>query len=394
MLDPHRLLSPRAKAIDASGIRRVFELGATMRDPINLSIGQPDFGVPDALKRAAIEAIEQDKNAYSMTQGVEPLLRRVRQQVSRDLGWPSDIGRKGASTQAMVTAGTSAALVLMMLSLLSEPEDEIVIPDPYFVAYPNMATLAGGKAVLCDTYPDLRMTAERVEPLITARTKAVLCVSPSNPAGVVLTEAECRDLLELCRAKDVVLISDEIYDEFTFASHRVETPGGSRAPSPARFDGAHEDVLVIRGFGKTYGCTGWRMGYAAGPAWLIGKMSTLQQYTWVCAPTPLQHGCVASFDVDMRSAVDDYAKRCARVLEVLSPLTRIPEPGGAFYAFVEVPEKLGMTGTQLFEAAVQRNLLVIPGEAFSSRDTHFRLSFATAEDRLEEGLAVLADMLG
>ena len=391
MLDVASLLSDRANALDVSGIRRVFELGATLENPINLSIGQPDFPVPRPMREAAIEAIEGGRNGYSLTQGLPELRMRCARHLVEDLGWPADLGKQGAETQCMVVAGTSAALFLVMQALLS-PGDEIVVPDPYFVAYPNMAVFAGGTPVLCDTYPDLKMTAERVEPLITDRTKAVLHVSPSNPPGVVATEAECRDLLELCRSKGVLLISDEIYDEFTFDAHRIDTPTGRKCPSPARFERAHEDVLVIRGFGKTYACTGWRMGYAAGPARLIAEMSKLQQYSWVCAPTPLQAGCVASFECDMSREVAEYERRARMVTEAL-PMCRIPTPGGAFYAFVEIPEKLGMTGEDVFEAGIERNLLVIPGGVFSSRDTHFRVSYATNPERLREGLAILADVL-
>lgn len=390
-LDYDKLFSPRARALDTSGIRRVFELGATLDNPINLSIGQPDFPVPGAIKRAAIEAIERDDNGYTMTQGIAPLRARVCEHLKEDLGWPGDLGERGAGTQAMVTSGTSGALLLTMLALLGEG-DEIIVPDPYFVAYPSMPVVAGGRAVLCDTYPDFRMTADRIEPLITGRTKAVLIDSPSNPAGVVMSEEECRSVLELCRSRGVLLVSDEIYDEFTFSDHMVDVGGGRRAaPSPARFEGAHEDVLVIRGFGKTYGCTGWRMGYAAGPAPVIAELTKMQQYSYVCSPTPLQHGCLASFGVDMRETVARYARRRDLALEILREATEAPTPGGAFYLFAEAR---GMTGQELFERAVERNVLVIPGNVFSSRDTHFRVSVACPEDRLEHGLRAIAGILG
>jgi aspartate/methionine/tyrosine aminotransferase len=387
-VDVDRLISDRARALDTSGIRKVFELGATLEDPINLSIGQPDFHVPSELKRAAIDAIERDQSGYTLTQGIPALRRRCAERLVEDVGWPEDLGTPGASTGVMITSGTSGALVLAMLALIS-PGDEVVIPDPYFVAYPHQPTLAGGRAVCCDTYPDFRMTAERVEPLITERTKAVLIDSPSNPAGVVLSRAECRDLLALCRSRGVLLISDEIYAEFIFEDHLED----GVCPSPARFDGAHEDVLLIRGFGKTWGCTGWRMGYAAGPARLIAEMTKLQQYTFVCSPTPLQHGCVEAFGVDMGPTVARFAARRDRAMAALAGVTDVPRPGGAFYLFVPIPERAGMTGQQLFERALERNLLLIPGGVFSNRDTHVRVSIAAPDDRLDEGVAILADLL-
>ena len=232
-MDFSSAISARARSVDVSGIRRIFELGAQLTDPINLSIGQPDFPVPDALKRAAIDAIENNRNGYTLTQGIPELRQRIGAHLKTDLGWdaPSD------DVGVMVTGGTSGALFLAAMALLDEG-DECIIPDPYFVLYPNLASLTGAKAVLCDTYPDFRMTAERVEPLITARTKFVLFNSPGNPSGVVPTNEECRELLELCRAKGVILLSDEIYDEFVYSDALEPSPSGeagARCPSPGRF---------------------------------------------------------------------------------------------------------------------------------------------------------------
>lgn len=385
-MDIDRLLSRRARELDGSGIRRVFALAATMDDPINLSIGQPDFHVPDAVKDAAIKAIQDNHNGYTPSPGIPPLLKRCKDWIAEDLGWPSD----NDAFQVCITAGTSGALFLMMAALLDggdgEGPGEIIIPDPYFVAYEPMAKLAGGKAVICDTYPDFQMTAERLKPLITPRTKAVLLNSPGNPSGVVMSQEECRKVLELCRAKGVLLVSDEIYDEFTFDDHREVVNGKSCCPSPGREPGAHEDVLVIRGFGKTYGCTGWRMGYIAGPPAIVSQMAKLQQYTYVCPPAPLQHGCLATFDVDMTPTIEEYKARRDMVVSRLSAVTEVTNPGGAFYVFAKVPESLGITGTQFFERLADRGVLVIAGGVFSQRDTHIRISMAAPRERLAKGI--------
>ncbi len=386
-MDVRRLVTDRARAVDASGIRRIFQLGAQMDNPINLSIGQPDFPVPEPIKRAAIDAIENDHNGYTSTQGIPVLREKLTDWLARDLGW--DFGSPG-DPELLVTSGTSGALFLAFLALIG-PGDEAIIPDPYFVMYPHVATMCGGTAVRCDTYPDFRMTAERVEPLITERTKLVLYNAPSNPAGVVGSVDECRDLLDLCRRKGVLLISDEIYDEFTFDDFEddktVGGPSKPRCPSPARFPGAQEDVLVIRGFGKTYGVTGWRMGYAAGPAELMGHIAKFQQYTYVCAPSMAQHGCIAAMDVDMGPIVAQYKKRRDGLVEALSQWTEVAVPGGAFYLFPRAPE--GMTGTAFVEKAIERKLLMIPGGFFSDRDTHFRLSFASSPATIERAVEVL-----
>jgi aminotransferase len=393
-MDIQRLISDRARRVRVSGIRRIFELGARLEDPINLSIGQPDFPVPEPIKRAAIEAIEQDRNGYTLTQGVPALRERIERHLSADLGWSF-----GAEDDPglLVTSGTSGGLLLAFMALM-DPGEEIVIPDPYFVMYPQLAAMCDGEAVRCDTYPDFRMTAERVEPLINERTRAVLLNSPGNPTGIVATRGECAELLDLCRRRGVLLISDEIYDAFTFSDGltdaRADDDSVPACPSPARLPGAPEDVLVIRGFGKSYGVTGWRMGYAAGPRALIDEMAKIQQYTFVCPPSVAQWGCLAALDADISAHVAEYESRRDLVVETLSPLTSLPRPSGAFYAFVEVPQRLGQSGSALCERAVERGVLVIPGGVFSEHDTHFRLSFATRPDKLKQGLAILSELLG
>ena len=378
----HDLLSKRVNAIDVSGIRKAFQLGAKLENPINLSIGQPDFAVPEPIKQAAIEAIQHDRNGYTLTSGDPMLLSSIRSHIQRDVGWDME----SDTLDAIVTSGTSGALLLSFMALL-DPGDEAIIADPYFVVYTALGPMTNATIKLCDTYPDFRMTAERVEPLLTDRTKIVLVNSPANPTGIVLTDEELRDLAELCRDRGVMLISDEIYDLFTWPEHLDPT---GHCPSPARHS---EDMLLIRGFGKTYGCTGWRLGYAAGPAWLITEMAKLQQYSFVCAPSMAQAGADVALHTDMQPIVDRYHARSTMVMETLSPLTNLPEPGGAFYAFVQVPPHLECTAAEFCEEAIRRNVIIIPGNVFSRHDTHFRLSMAADEDTLAQGLGVIADMM-
>ncbi|MBG83094.1 MAG: aspartate aminotransferase [Phycisphaerae bacterium] len=379
MIDPETLLSSRAMQIDASGIRRAFQLGAKLDNPINLSIGQPHFPVPDALKDAAIKAIREDANGYTLTSGHPSLCDSLRDSIAKDLGWPRD----DASIDVMVTSGTSGALILAAWVLL-DPEDELIIPDPNFVIYPALGPMTGAKVVSCNTYPDFCMTAERLEPLITEKTKLVIINSPGNPTGVVLSDGQMRDVAALCRDRGVMLLSDEIYDLFTYSSMRDER---GRSPSPGNHG---RDMLIVRGFGKNYGCTGWRLGYAAGPSWLIHQMSKFQQYSFVCAPSMAQHAVIAANGVDMSGIVAEYESKRNMVLDILSPLMHVAIPDGAFYAFPEVPGSLGMTGTQFTERLLEHNVIAIPGGVFSDRDTHFRISYATDDDRLETGLRAIA----
>lgn len=381
VLDFNALISERAKSVDASGIRRVFELGAKLKNPINLSIGQPDFQVPDPIKQATIRAIEQDRNGYTLTQGVPELLNAISSHLAEDVGWkcPSD------DLGLIVTSGTSGALWLAFMALLN-PGDQAIIADPYFVLYPALGQVIGSSIVICDTYPDFRLTAERVERLITDRTKILLLNSPSNPCGVVLTSSEIRELVELCDRRGILLISDEIYDEFTYDDARED----GKCPSPARMT---DQILLVRGFGKTYGCTGWRLGYVAGPKPILQQMQKLQQYTYVCAPSMAQVGLAGAFEVDMSQHVAAYKRKRDMVLAAFKNITRIEHPGGAFYAFVEVPKRLNLSASALVERAIERNVLVIPGKVFSRRDTHFRLSYAVSDKTLQSGLDILAELM-
>jgi aspartate aminotransferase/aminotransferase len=358
-------LADRSRHIEVSGIRRVFDLGKSLPDPINLSIGQPHFPVPGPIKAAAKAAIDADKNGYTVTQGAAELLDRLRADVRRRF--------PGQDREVLVTSGTSGGLLLAMLACVN-PGEEVVTPEPYFVAYPNLAAVAGGRLVPVDTYPDFRVDPDRLAAAITERTKAVLLCSPANPTAAVIDPDAMRAVAAECRRQGVLLISDEIYRAFHY-----EGP----ARSPAEFD---PDVLVVEGFGKTYGVTGWRLGYVHGPKALIDEMTKLQQLTFVCAPSAFQHAAVAAMDFDPAPIVADYRRKRDRVCAGLRDRFRFAPPGGAFYLFPEVPWG---TGTAFVTAGVAENLLVIPGNVFGRRDTHFRISYAASDETLDRGVEVL-----
>jgi len=397
--DAIRTLGPsrRAASLQSSGIRRILARAATMPDAVNLTIGQPDFPVPETVQHAAIDAIRAGRNGYTPSTGDPGLVARIRDYLAMDLGWDCvPAGTPGNAPGILATTGTSGALTLAYLALL-DPGDECVIPDPYFVSYPELARMCHATAVPCDTGEDGEMTAERVEPLLTDKTRFVLFNTPANPNGVVASKKTCADLLDLCRSRGVILMSDEIYDAFAFPDARTDACARDasvrRCPSPARLPGAQDTVLLIRGFGKTYGCTGWRLGYAAGPGWLLEAMVKFHQYTFVCAPTPLQVAAASCFDADMDPVVLNYQQRRDMIVDRLGPLTHIAPPGGAFYAWVKVPEHLGMSGSQFTELAAEHGVLVVPGGVFSAKDTHFRISYATNPARLAEGLDTLARLM-
>ncbi len=388
MLDPKRLITDRLHAIDASGIRRVFDLAAQLENPINLSIGQPHFDVPDPIQDAAIEAIRAGRNAYTVTQGAAELHGKIHKQMRSELPDVADALASGAA-KSLVISGVSGGLLLALLTCAG-PGDEVLIPDPYFVMYRHLVTLSGATPVYIDTYPDFQLSAEKVAAAITPRTKLLLFNSPSNPTGVVATDQVCREVADLCRERGVLLLNDEIYDDFCYEKiPRPHDADQMRCASPAVYD---PNVLLMRGFSKTYAMTGWRLGYVVGPTAVVEQMTKLQQYTFVCAPSMVQAAGVVALDVDMSAYVEMYRGKRDRVVEMLSEHYELTTPGGAFYAFPKVPERLGITATQFVERAIERGLLIIPGSVFSSRDTHFRLSYACEDDMLERGLEILVEL--
>ena len=372
----HPWLAQRTELFDSSGIRKVFDLAAKMTDPINLSIGQPDFSAPDAVKEAAIAAIQGDKNGYSVTQGIAPLLDALQAHVDADCGH--------ADRKVLITSGTSGALVLAMLSLV-DPGDEVICFDPYFVMYPALTGMVGGKIVPIETYPStpaeqFRIDIERVAAAITPKTKAILLNSPANPTGVLATEQEVKALAELAAERNVALVSDEIYREFCYDSPLV---------SPTKWN---DQTIVVDGFSKSHGVTGWRLGWVHGPAAVIEKMTMLQQYTFVCAPHPLQWAAVEAMNIGMSEQVDAYRVRRNQLLAGLRGAGyEVANPGGAFYAFPRVPKGYA-TGSDFVTRAIENELLIIPGGIFSGRDTHFRVSYAASEETIERGVEVLAKL--
>jgi aspartate aminotransferase/aminotransferase len=267
----------------------------------------------------------------------------------------------------------------MLLALCSvvDPGDQVIIFDPYFVMYNHLVTLAGGTSILVDTYPGFRIDSQQVEAMFTERTKCVVVNSPANPSGVVATADEMRALAEVCRRRDVLLISDEVYRSFCF-----DRPFAT----PASWN---EDVLVVDGFSKSHGMTGWRLGYAHGPSRLIQEMAKLQQFSFVCAPSMAQHGGVVALDQDMTGQIAGYRRKRDMVVAALADDFELARPEGAFYAFPRAPWG---TGTEFVAEAIKRNLLIIPGNVFSRRDSHFRISYAVDDATLRRGLELLRDL--
>ncbi|HEY2157369.1 MAG TPA: aminotransferase class I/II-fold pyridoxal phosphate-dependent enzyme [Isosphaeraceae bacterium] len=362
-------IADRMTKIEASGIRKAFEMAKGMTDPINLSIGIPDFDVAEPVKAAAIDAIKRGRNAYTVTLGIPELRAKLQADVDAELGH--------SDRQVIVTSGTSGGL-LLGLSAVVNPGDEVIVFDPYFVMYNNLVALAGGTSVLVDTYPDFRVDVHKVAAAITGRTKCVIVNSPANPTGVVASTDEMKALAALCQERGVLLVSDEVYRAFCY-----DRPFAT----PAKWN---EDVLVVDGFSKAHGMTGWRLGFAHGPSRLIQEMAKLQQFSFVCAPSMVQHAGVVALDQDLSPQIEAYRRKRNLVADALSGLYDLALPEGAFYAFPRAPWG---TATEFVAEGIKHNLMTIPGNVFSRWDTHFRISYAVDDATLRRGLEVLRSLV-
>lgn len=358
-------LAQRTTRIDSSGIRKVFALAADLKDPVNLSIGQPHFDVADEVKQAAVDAIHAGRNSYTLTAGLPPLRDKIKQRYL-GRGW-NDLG------DVMITSGVSGGILLSLMALLDEG-DEIIVPDPYFVMYKHLVNFIGAKPVYLDTYPDFQMDPDKVAALVTPRTKAILLNSPGNPTGVVYSEAVVKGIAEIAARQDIVLISDEIYDAFLY-------DGELHSPAPH-----YPNTLILGGFSKSAAMTGWRMGWAYGPQELIGAMINIQMYSFVCAPSFAQHACMKALDLDLTPRRDEYRSKRDRIYNGLKDHFEVVKPGGAFYIFPKAPDS---DGDAFVKRAIENNLLIVPGSVFSERKTHFRISYAAEDATIDRGIEIL-----
>lgn len=362
-------LAARAGCTDISGIRKVFDLAAGLKDPINLSIGQPDFDVPENIKDTACAAIRDGLNNYTPTQGRADLIEAVN----------ASLGNRYQKGEIIITSAVSGGLNLSFLALL-DPGDEILIPDPYFVMYKQLALMLGAKPVYYDTFPEWHFPVDKIESMITPRTKAVVIGSPSNPTGAVTGEEELKALAEILRKRGIIAISDEIYEIFCY---------DRKFHSIAEY--YPEGTVLLKGFSKSHAMTGWRLGYAAGPKEIIQTMAKFQQFTFVCAPSPVQVAGLEALKTDMSNAVGQYkAKRDMIYNGLLERGYRVVKPGGAFYIFPEVPWG---TDNEFVAKCIENSLLVIPGSVFSEKHSHFRISYAASEDTIRRGLDVLGRLV-
>ena len=328
-----------------------------------LVVDRHDF---DEQRQHGVEGIE---DLFGLaTAGVQEVLR---DQIVQEFGpWRHMV---------MITSGVSGGLMLAMMATLN-PGDEILFVDPYFVMYKNLAKLLGVVPVTVDSYPDFRFPAEKIEKAITPRTKVMIINSPSNPTGMVYSEADIQRAAEIAERHNLLVLSDEIYEALSYDG-----------PCPSVVEHARDRTILLRGYSKTYGMPGWRMGYAAGPEPIIQEMAKLQQYTFVCAPSIAQKACLTAMETDVSGLVDAYRRKRNIAYETLRHTFEVNKPSGGFYIFPKVPERFGCAA-KFVEQAIANNVLIIPGGVFSERDTHFRISYAVSDEKIQRGCEILCDL--
>ncbi len=371
-------LSDRVRTVPPSGIRKFFDISATMTDVISLGIGEPDFITPDAILRAGVRALQAGHTHYTSNSGTAELRQAICAYLERLYGISYHPDR-----EVLVTVGVSEALYLVMNAALN-PGDEVIVPQPSFVAYTPEVIFAGGVSVVIDTYvaDGFQVTGAAVEAAITPRTKAILIGYPNNPTGAVMSRERLLEIAAVAERHDLLVISDEIYDRLVYGVEHVQF---------ATLPNMRARTVVLSGFSKSHAMTGWRLGYAVGPQDLIGAMRKIHQYTIMSAPTIAQIAVaetLAHVDEDVERMRAEYDRRRRLIVDGYNELgLRCFEPRGAFYAFPNVSAS-GMDEEAFCEALLrEERVAVIPGSAFGASGAGFvRACYATSYEKIEEAL--------
>jgi aminotransferase len=374
----NRFISQRVGRVQPSGIRRFFDIAATMDNVISLGIGEPDFASPETIRKAGADSLMNGYTAYTSNHGMYELREAVSDYVKRLYEVEYD-----PADEVLVTVGASEGMYLAMTAFV-DPGEEVIIPEPAYVSYAPEVIFAEGKPIFVSTNASngFQVTGADIEAHITPKTKALLIGYPNNPTGGIL---EYKNLLEIARVAkkhDLVVISDEIYDRLVYDTLHIQF---------ASLPGMRERTVVLGGFSKSHAMTGWRLGYALGPRDLIAAMTKVHQYTIMSASTPAQYGALQGLregDTQVFKMRDEYNRRRLLMWEGFNSMgLDCFKPQGAFYAFPSIVST-GMDDYTFAERLLQEEqVAVIPGSAFGpSGAGHVRACYATAYDRIEEAL--------
>ncbi len=381
-LDLDSYVSERVRETPPSGIRRFFDIAATMDDVISLGIGEPDFVSPDPVLEAGIDSLENGRTSYTSNAGMEELRERIAEYYEERYGLSYN-----PENEVIATVGCSEAMQLAMQALL-DPGDEVLIPEPCFVSYGPSARFAGGNVVHVPTHVenDFQVTAADIESHITERSKVLFLGYPNNPTGAVLRRGTLQEIARLAVDRDLMVVSDEIYDQLIYGT--AYERGHVCVPT---VDGLRERTVLVGGFSKNYAMTGWRIGYACAPRPLLQAMHKVHQYMIMSAPTMAQEGAIAALR-ESQGQVEEmrqsYDERRRTIVEGLND-AGLPtfEPEGAFYCFPDITST-GFSSEEFAQTLLQEEKVAcVPGTAFGPSGEGFvRCSYATSLADIEEAL--------
>lgn len=386
MIDYSKVLNPTVTAIKPSGIRKFFDIAAEMDDVISLGVGEPDFQTPWLIRKAGITSLERGKTRYTANRGTAQLRREISDWMTRKYGVTYD-----PETELLVTVGGSEAIDAAIRAIVG-PGDEVIIPQPSYVCYEPITMLAGGTPVIIETRAedDFRVIAKQLRDAISPRTKVLVLPYPCNPTGAVMEREDLEALADILRDTNITVISDEIYSELTF--------GGKSHVSPASIEGMRERTITVNGFSKAFSMTGWRLGFACGPAELLKQITKIHQYAIMCAPTTAQYAAVEALR-GCEEAVNDMREEYDRRRRlIVSGFNRIGltcrEPKGAFYAFPSIAST-GMTSDEFCEKLLHsKRVAVVPGTAFGKGGEGFvRASYCYSAEHIIEALRRIEEFL-
>ena len=372
------LLSPAAKEMRPSGIRKFFDLAADMPHCISLGVGEPDFKTPWSVRDAGIRSLEQGRTKYTANAG----LKELRAEVCNYLARRFELSYEPQNV--LITVGGSEAIDLAIRALV-KPGDEVIIPEPCFVCYEPITQLVGGVPVHIATHAEdeFRLTAEQLRAAITPRTKLLIFPYPNNPTGAVMSAADMQAIAEVLRDTNIMVLSDEIYSELTY--------GLDRHVSFASLPGMAERTIVVNGFSKSYAMTGWRLGYAVGPVPVIKVMTKIHQSCIMSAPTTSQYAAITALrqcDDQIEMMRDEYNRRRRYVVKSLNDMgLTCFEPRGAFYVFPSI-QISGLSSEEFCELLLkEKEVAIIPGSAFGAcGDGYARISSAYSVDHLQTAM--------
>lgn len=386
MIDYSKVLNPAVTEIKPSGIRKFFDIAATMDGVISLGVGEPDFQTPWHIRKAGISSLERGRTKYSANRGTMELRREISAYLKRRYGLEYK-----SESEILVTVGGSEAIDGAIRAIVS-PGDEVIIPQPSYVCYEPITALAGGVPVIIETKAenDFKITAEELKKAVTPRTKALILPYPCNPTGAVMEREDMERIAEVLKDTDIIVISDEIYSELTYC----ESPH----VSPASVPNMWERTITVNGFSKAYSMTGWRLGYACGPEEIMKQITKIHQYAIMCAPTTSQYAAVEALrngDEEIEKMRNEYDRRRRLIVHGFNKLgLTCREPKGAFYAFPCI-ESTGLSSDEFCEKLLQsKKVAVVPGTAFGKGGEGFiRASYCYSAEHILKALERIEEFI-